>query len=791
MAASTSPACTDVYILGARGTDQPYNDKGIGGWYADVIGRTVDQFKAQVLARDPSMKDHFHDVALPNGEYPADGGWYFSGAILHVPSWYYKSVTSGKDNGRRHVNDVINNPGACVLFTGYSQGAQVTADLLEEFTQSHPTKVLGGIFYGDPYFRGDSRYGSSGRWPTPYNATQHGGLGQRPEFPSALQSRVISTCHGKDPVCQGVSWSKWPPKPDIDLDAHSAYTRDASNPANHGNDMTEEAADSARRIVSRMGFPRPPAPKYTGPVDVVFAVDTTGSMGGIIEDAKSYVRAFPADNDANLPDVRYGLVDYRDVGDDYVTRVDVQPTTDRAAFTSAVDGLYASGGGDWEEAVFAAASTAMDTDLRPKARKIVIFVGDAPGHDPDMYTGETLSQITSKAVNKKVILSAVDYGYGITTFADMAAATGGAVINPYATTTATSRLADSLASSAAAGNEEPKPAQLDDQMVVDAPAAETTDTATTAAENPLLDAVLKSVSQPEARLAVVAPAYVGIPTTLNASGSSDPIGYLTQYEWDYDNDGTYDQVTDYPAVQHSFTSTGDHTIGLRVTNDVGDTGVTNATTTVEDLPADYPLAVPNTPPAPGVAAGDESITLTIKPPTQGTRVYSYTVRDAETGQVTAIVPANPDGTPTDPVTVTGLVNGKQYTFTVMASNAAGDGPASDPSAPVTPAPAVTPAPQQQTALVKVPKKIKYKGKTVLLKKSVKTNAGQKAKIKVIVKPKGKRYSKVKITSKGKVTIRTLGKKRLKVTLKLTAPATSQYTSYSYTKKWKVKKKKHS
>ncbi len=102
--------------------------------------------------------------------------------------------------------------------------------------------------------------------------------------------------------------------------------------------------------------------------------------------------------------------------------------------------------------------------------------------------------------------------------------------------------------------------------------------------------------------------------------------------------------------------------------------------------------------------------------------------------------------------------------------------------------AVTPAPQQQTASVKVPKKIKYKGKTVLLKKSVKTNAGQKAKIKVTVKPKGKKYSKVKITSKGKVTIKTLGKKRLKVTLKLTAPATSQYTSYSYTKKWKVKTK---
>ena len=101
---------------------------------------------------------------------------------------------------------------------------------------------------------------------------------------------------------------------------------------------------------------------------------------------------------------------------------------------------------------------------------------------------------------------------------------------------------------------------------------------------------------------------------------------------------------------------------------------------------------------------------------------------------------------------------------------------------------MTPAPLKQTATVKVPKKIKYKGKTVLLKKAVKTSAGQKAKSKVTVKPKGKKYSKVRTTKKGKVTILTRGKKTLKVTLKLTAPATSQYASYSHIKRWKVKKK---
>ena len=59
--------------------------------------------------------------------------------------------------------------------------------------------------------------------------------------------------------------------------------------------------------------------------------------------------------------------------------------------------------------------------------------------------------------------------------------------------------------------------------------------------------------------------------------------------------------------------------------------------------------------------------------------------------------------------------------------------------------------------------------------------------KVKVSPKSKKYSKVKITKSGKVTIQTKGKRKLKVTLKLKAPATDRYTAYSYTKKWKVKK----
>jgi hypothetical protein len=131
--------------------------------------------------------------------------------------------------------------------------------------------------------------------------------------------------------------------------------------------------------------------------------------------------------------------------------------------------------------------------------------------------------------------------------------------------------------------------------------------------------------------------------------------------------------------------------------------------------------------------------------------------------------------------VAGLPAGGTYTMSVVATNAVGDGPAGV-SAPV------SLAKNNQTATVKLPKKIAFEGKTTLLKRSVTTNAGQTAKAKVTVKPKGKKFAKVTQTKKGKVTISTKGAGKLKVTLKLSAPATAEFNSYSFSKQWKVKGK---
>jgi hypothetical protein len=57
-------------------------------------------------------------------------------------------------------------------------------------------------------------------------------------------------------------------------------------------------------------------------VEVAFVLDTTGSMGGLIEGAKRKIWSIAtAIVDANPDaDIRMGLVAYRDIGDDYVTK---------------------------------------------------------------------------------------------------------------------------------------------------------------------------------------------------------------------------------------------------------------------------------------------------------------------------------------------------------------------------------------------------------------------------------------------------------------------------------------
>jgi len=55
----------------------------------------------------------------------------------------------------------------------------------------------------------------------------------------------------------------------------------------------------------------------------------------------------------------------------------------------------------------------------------------------------------------------------------------------------------------------------------------------------------------------------------NASASYDPDGNITLYEWDWDNDGVYDESHSTPTATHSWPVEGHYLVTLRVTDSIG------------------------------------------------------------------------------------------------------------------------------------------------------------------------------------------------------------------------------
>ncbi|MEI8307153.1 MAG: vWA domain-containing protein [Chloroflexales bacterium] len=118
-------------------------------------------------------------------------------------------------------------------------------------------------------------------------------------------------------------------------------------------------------------------------LDLLFMLDTTGSMGDEIARIQQTIDSIAQRIDAFTPrpQIRYGLVAYRDQGDEYVTsRTDF--TTDLGQFRSALNHLEAKGGGDTPEAVDEALSDViLHTNWSDQpAVRLVFLVSDAGPH---------------------------------------------------------------------------------------------------------------------------------------------------------------------------------------------------------------------------------------------------------------------------------------------------------------------------------------------------------------------------------------------------------------------------
>lgn len=194
-----------------------------------------------------------------------------------------------------------------------------------------------------------------------------------------------------------------------------------------------EALRAAR--AARCRAAPPPTPTLAaggGGLDLIFCIDTTGSVSDDIDAAKAASTALIDATFAKAASPRIALVAYRDYGDEHVTRGFIF-TSSKDEIRASILGLRVAGGGDEPEAVYGALLYALDcTGLggwRSGVKKVIVVIGDAPPHSK-RHTLEEVVRRAEEVAAAHIFAIAVAGSSGATreAFGALAERTGGVVL---------------------------------------------------------------------------------------------------------------------------------------------------------------------------------------------------------------------------------------------------------------------------------------------------------------------------------------------------------------------------
>lgn len=169
-------------------------------------------------------------------------------------------------------------------------------------------------------------------------------------------------------------------------------------------------------------------------LDILFLLDATGSMADEINQLKENIRAISAQIEA-FPldlDVRFGMVAYRDRGDDFLTQ-QTQFTDDIEEFAVALSAVEAAGGGDYAEDL----NSALDEAINSLAWRIdgtvslIFLIADAPPHldyDQTNHYARSLEQANNRGIKIYPIASSGLDSQGEYIFRQLAQITNGRFI---------------------------------------------------------------------------------------------------------------------------------------------------------------------------------------------------------------------------------------------------------------------------------------------------------------------------------------------------------------------------
>ncbi len=180
-------ACSNVEFIGVRGSGESYS-----GNYG--MGTQIGAMYERVRARKPSTQS-LQSYGL---EYQA----------VNVAEWwnawdYFPSVWEGDEHLEHRIkSDASGCPSMKILVAGFSQGAHVVGDTIENLTNSNSSSlshIYGVALYGDPRFNPSDKATARGN----YNPEHWGILTERGAYSSKINNRLGDWCRLKDAICQG------------------------------------------------------------------------------------------------------------------------------------------------------------------------------------------------------------------------------------------------------------------------------------------------------------------------------------------------------------------------------------------------------------------------------------------------------------------------------------------------------------------------------------------------------------------------------------------------------------
>lgn len=389
--------CDDVKVIFARGSGESLGDVSMTEWQKQL------QYQ---LGNAKTLKYSFYELGShaqdgPNGtaQYPATA---VAGSVEGVMNLVGAAVSGGDafrfgksvDAGMRELKNYIATtsarcPATKFVLGGYSQGAMVVSQSLPALAAN---KILYAATFGDPKLylpegKGLFPAACAGQELSEYRRdvadcrAYEGVLGsQQPYQPKDWVGKVGIWCNKSDVMCS----SKW------SIDDHVSYV---------GDGMYAEAAQYIAELLQK-AYPNLITINWrttnSTKNDVVFLVDSTGSMANLIDQYRDEAKrlAKRALNSGG----RVALFEFRDLDDPFEHVMHCDLSCDYQTFSKKLGQITLGGGGDRYESVLSAMLYAMEkVDWQDGANKTMIILTDGGYLLPDR-DGTTLRQVAQKSL---------------------------------------------------------------------------------------------------------------------------------------------------------------------------------------------------------------------------------------------------------------------------------------------------------------------------------------------------------------------------------------------------------